>query len=204
MKEQAGKIEQEICPRADIAVYIDGELAPQQELVLEQHLAACEICRAELNEQKKLLRALDFLLDEKPAEIEIPKNFAKVVATRAESSVSGLRNRDERRRAVFLCVSLGLIALVGLGADAHRVFAAFGAVFEQIVAVVVFAGHLTYDIAFGVVVILRSLANQTVVGAGALVALLVVFWIVSRAALARFRHSSSAAAAAAASQHFKK
>lgn len=203
MKEQAGKIEQESCPRADIAVYVDGELAPRQELVLEQHLAACEICRTELNEQKKLLRALDFLLDEKPSEIEIPKNFAKVVATRAESSVSGLRNREERRRAVFLCVSLGLIALVGLGADAQRVFTAFGSVFEQIVAVAVFVGHLTYDIAFGVVVILRALANQTVVGAGAvLVVLLAVCWIVSRAALSRFRHSSSAAAAA--SQHFKK
>ena len=186
MKEQAGKPEQ-TCPHAELAAYVDGELTPSQELVLEQHLAACETCRTELNEQKKLLRALDFLLEEKPSEIEIPKNFAKVVATRAESDVSGLRNRDERRRAVFLCASLGLIALVGLGAEAQRIFVLSGAVFEQIIAVAVFIGHLIYDIAFGVGVILRSLANQTVVS-GALVAVFLIgFWLVARFAFARLR-----------------
>lgn len=189
MKEQAGKSEQS-CPRAEIAAYVDGELTPAQELVLEQHLAACEACRAELNEQKKLLCALDFLLDEKPAEIEIPKNFARVVATRAESNVSGLRNREERRRAVFLCASLGLLALVGLGAEAQRVFAISGAVFEQVLALAVFVGHLIYDIAFGVVVILRSLANQTVVSGALLVVFLIGFWLVTRFAFARLRQSS--------------
>lgn len=189
MKEQAGKIEQ-TCPRADIAVYVDGELSPHQELVLEQHLAACETCRAELNEQKKLLCALDFLLEEKASDIEIPANFAKVVATRAESHVSGLRNREERRRAVFLCASLGLIAMVGLGAEAKTVFAASGAVFEQILALTVFVAHLAYDVAFGVVVILRSLANQTIVSAALVVASLVGFWLVSWFAFSRFRQSS--------------
>lgn len=201
MKEQAGKIEL-TCPRADLAVYVDGELTPDQELVLEQHLAACELCRAELNEQKKLLSALDFLLEEKPAEIEIPKNFARVVATRAESSVSGLRNREERRRAVFLCASLGLIALVGLGAEAKTVFAASAAVLEQVIALAVFVGHLIYDVAFGVVVIVRSLANQTFLSAALGAALVGVgFWFVSRAALSRLRHSSSSASAA---PHLKK
>jgi anti-sigma factor RsiW len=190
MKEQAGKIEQ-TCPRAAIAAYVDGELSPSQELVLEQHLAACETCRTELNEQKKLLCALDFLLDEKPSEMEIPENFARVVATRAESNVSGLRNREERKRAVFLCASLGLIALVGFGAEAKTIFAASGVVFEQIVALVVFVGHLTYDVAFGVVVILRSLANQTVVSGALAVVFVIGFWIVSRLAFSRLRHSSA-------------
>jgi anti-sigma factor RsiW len=189
MKEQAGKIEQ-ICPRAEIAVYVDGELTPHQELVLEQHLAVCDVCRAELNEQKKLLCALDFLLEEKPSEIEIPENFARVVATRAESNVSGLRNREERKRAVFLCASLGLIALIGLGAEAKTVFAASSVVFEQIIALAVFVGHLAYDVAFGVVVILRSLANQTVVSTALVMVLLIGFGIVSRAALSRLRQSS--------------
>jgi anti-sigma factor RsiW len=189
MKEQAGKTEQ-TCPRTEIAVYIDGELAPSQELVLEQHLASCRICRAELNEQKKLLCALDFLLEEKPSEIEIPANFARVVATRAESNVSGLRNREERRRAVFLCASLGLMAMVGLGAEAQTVFAASGVVLEQIAALAVFVAHMAYDVAFGVVVILRSLANQTIVSAGLVVVLLLVgFWMFSWFAFARFRQS---------------
>ena len=189
MKEQAGKSEP-ICPRTEIAPYVDGELASHQELVLEQHLASCQTCRTELNEQKKLLCALDFLLEEKPSEIEIPENFARVVATRAESNVSGLRNREERRRAVFLCASLGLMALVGLGAEAKTVFAASGVVLEQIAALAVFVAHLIYDIAFGIVVILRSLANQTIVSAGLVVVLLIGFWIISWFAFSRFRQSS--------------
>lgn len=189
MKERAGKPEQN-CPRTEIAAYVDGELAPHQELALEQHLTICETCRTELNEQKKLLRALDFLLEEKPSEIEIPKNFAKVVAARAESNVSGLRNREERGRAIFLCASLGLVVLIGLGAEAGKVFASSSVIFERVIAVAVFAAHLTFDIAFGVVVILRSLANQTVVGAAFGVLLLTGFWLVSWLALTKIRQSS--------------
>jgi anti-sigma factor RsiW len=185
MIEQAGKTEQ-TCPRAEIAAYIDCELAPRDELVLEQHLAVCEICRAELNEQKTLLCALDFALEDKTSEIEIPENFAKVVATRAESNVSGLRNREERGRAVFLCASLFFIVLVGLGAETKKVFAASGVVFDQFVAIATFAGHLTYDVAFGIVVILRALCNQTAVNAALGGAFLIGFLAVAAFALPRF------------------
>ena len=187
MKEQAGKIEQS-CPRMEIAVYIDGELAPREELVLEEHLASCEICRAELNEQKKLLCALDFFLEEKPAEIEIPKNFAKVVAARAESNVSGLRNRDERKRALFLCLSLLFLILLGLGAETEKIFTTAAVVFERARAVAVFVAHLTYDIAFGIVVILRALANETVVSTALGIVFVIGFWLVSWFALSRIRN----------------
>jgi predicted anti-sigma-YlaC factor YlaD len=189
MKEQAGKSGQ-ICPRMEIAAYVDGELSPHQEMSLEQHLAVCETCRAELNEQKKLLCALDFLHEENPSEIEIPKNFAKVVAARAESDVSGLRNREERGRAMFLCASLFFLVVVGLGAETEKVFAASGAILERVLAIVTFFGHLTYDIAFGIVVILRSLANQSIVGAALIVVFAVGFWAVFWLALSRIRQSS--------------
>jgi anti-sigma factor RsiW len=185
MNEQAGKSE-ESCPRAEIAAYIDCELSPRAELLLEEHLAACEICRAELNEQKKLLSALDFALEEKRSEIEIPKDFAKVVATRAESSVSGLRSPKERGRAVFLCVSLFFIVLVGLGAEAEKVFAAAGVAFEKTVALVSFLGHLTFDAAFGIVVILRALFNQSSVNAILLTGFLLGALVAAFFALPRF------------------
>lgn len=188
MKEPAGKIES-TCPRMEIAAYVDGELSPRQEMTLEEHLTACEICRTELNEQKKLLCALDFLHEEHPPEIEIPKNFARVVATRAESNVSGLRNREERGRAIFLCASLFFLVVAGLGAETEKVFSASGAIFERVLAVMTFVGHLTYDVAFGVVVILRSLANQTVVGASLFVVFAAGFWAVSWFALTRIRQS---------------
>lgn len=186
MKEQAGKIE-EACPRADIAAYIDCELSPRDELILEDHLARCGVCRAELNEQKKLLGALDFALEEKASEIEIPKNFAKVVATRAESGVRGLRSREERRRAVFLCASMFFIALIGLGAEAEKFFAASAVVVERTLAVVTFLGHLIYDAAFGAFVILRGLCNQSAVASGLLFgALLLGALIAAALALPRF------------------
>ena len=189
MKEQAGKSE-ESCPRAEIAAYIDCELSPRAELLLEEHLAVCEICRAELNEQKKLLSALEFALEEKAAEIEIPKDFAKVVATRAESGVSGLRSPKGRGRAVFLCVSLFFILLIGLGAEAEKVFAATGVAFEKSVALVSFLGRLTFDAAFAIVVILRALFNQSSVNAILLAGFLIGALIVTVFALPRFFNRS--------------
>ena len=99
-RQPDAKIEERECPRADIAAYIDGELTPREELALELHLAACPDCTGELNLQKQMLRALDCGLKDR-TEIELPKNFAKTVATRAESNVSGLRSKEERFRALF-------------------------------------------------------------------------------------------------------
>lgn len=149
------------CPPSEISAYVDGELSPREELELELHFAVCKECLEELNLQKQMLCALDFGLDDKP-EIELPKNFAKVVATRAESHVSGLRSKEERFRALFLCVLLFLIVLVGLGAETGKFFATSARLVEQIVAVIGFVGHLAFDLAMGVTIILRSLSGQFV------------------------------------------
>jgi anti-sigma factor RsiW len=66
------------CPRAELAAYIDGELLPREEIELERHLAGCGVCKFELNEQKRLLFALDFALEDEK-DFELPANFAKVV-----------------------------------------------------------------------------------------------------------------------------
>src|SRR5215207_7269746 len=87
------------CPRIEIAAYVDGELSPREEFDLEMHFAVCETCSAELNEQKKLLYALDFALENED-EIELPENFTKVVVATAESNVKGLRCPRERNRAL--------------------------------------------------------------------------------------------------------
>ena len=88
-------------------------------IVLEKHLAHCKSCLNELNLQKKMLSALDFAFSEgnNQAEIELPANFAKVVAVTAESGVSGLRRPEERSRAFFLCPGLFLSVIVGLGTE---------------------------------------------------------------------------------------
>jgi anti-sigma factor RsiW len=143
------------CPRIEIAAYIDGELSPREELALELHLAGCAVCSTELNEQKKLLCALDFAL-ENEEEIELPENFTKVIVATAESNVRGLRCPRERNRALTVCAALLLLIAVGLGAEASKTFATFGALTEQFLAVGSFFVHFIHDISIAAAVIFRS------------------------------------------------
>ncbi len=152
----------EICSqRSEIAAYIDGELLPREELELEMHLTICKSCSYELNEQKKLLCALDFAL-ESEREIELPSNFTKVIVTTAESKVSGLRRPQERSKALFVCAALFLLVLLGLGSETESVLNTFGKFAEQFAAVGGFAVHIIYDISIGTAIVLRSLGNQFV------------------------------------------
>ena len=170
--------------RSEIAAYIDGELIPREELELEMHLAVCKSCNAELNEQKTLLRALDYAL-ENGHEIELPANFTRVVVTAAESKVSGLRRPQERSKALFVCAALFLLVLFGLGGDTETIFSAFGKFTEQILAVGGFVSHIIYDIAIGTTVILRSLGNQFIFSSSLAFGFLIVFFCLSLIALSR-------------------
>lgn len=147
------------CPRTRLAAYIDGELLPREEIELEMHLAVCKSCAAELNEQKKLLCALDYAL-ENEREIELPANFTRVVVANAESKVSGLRRPQERSKALFVCLTLFLIGLLGLGAETGALLNTITKFAEQSLAVGSFVWHLIYDVSVGAAIILRSLSHQ--------------------------------------------
>lgn len=150
------------CPSADISPYIDGELSPARELELEMHFAGCECCTAELNLQKKFLIALDQAL-EGEKEIELPINFTKVIVTKAESNVRGLRMRSERVNAFLVIVGLFLVIVFALGASgSHTAFDAFFVVLEKVAAVGSCAAHVVYDVAVGAVAVLRSLSSHIV------------------------------------------
>lgn len=150
---------EKVCQQSEIAAYIDGELSPREELNLELHFAACRLCTAELNEQKKLLCALDFALEDEN-EIELPENFTKVIVTIAESNVSGLRRPQERFKAFFICAALTLFVLLGLGSETGTVVGTFWKIGDQILAVSGFAVHLIYDVAIGTSIILRSVSHH--------------------------------------------
>ena len=147
------------CSPEKIVFYLDGELEAGEEAMLERHLVGCRSCRAELNTQKQMFSLLDSAFVGK-AEIELPENFAKVVAVRAESGVKGLRSKDERFRATFLCALLFLIVIAGLGTETETIFASLKKIGEQIMTVLNFVWHPTYDLVVGMTVILRSVANQ--------------------------------------------
>lgn len=183
MKLQTEKKE-DYCPRAEIAAYVDGELSPREELELECHFAVCQSCKAELNQQKNLLCALDFaFVGEK--EIELPENFTKTVVINAESKVQGLRCPKERSRALLLCAGLFLLILIGLGSEIEAFFSTFAVFFEQVWTIASFVGHLIYDAAIAFTTILRLFGGQflyssnlAIVAWGAV--LILVLYVVSR------------------------
>jgi anti-sigma factor RsiW len=166
------------CPRSEIAAYIDGELSPREEMDLELHFVACQPCTKELNEQKKLLCALDIALDDKN-EIELPENFTKIVVANAESNVQGLRCPRERTRALFVCATLFLMVIFGLGAETSKTVESLGNIGEQFLAVGSFFAHFVHDATLVVTVFLRSLCLQFVFKSAVTVAVLGISFILS-------------------------
>ncbi|HLA94481.1 MAG TPA: zf-HC2 domain-containing protein, partial [Pyrinomonadaceae bacterium] len=148
-------------------MYIDGELPHEAVAALDAHLRDCSICRTDLNEQKTFLLALSDSL-ENEREIELPKNFARTIVTKAESGVSGLRVRGERTTAIVIVSMLSLFVIVLLGGDAVNAFVPATSVLEQTGSVISFTGHLVYNAAYGVTVFLRTAVGIATAGGFAL------------------------------------
>lgn len=149
------------CPSPEISAYLDGELAPHDEIGLELHLVSCSVCNSELNMQKNLLHALNSSL-EKDREFELPKSFTKSIVANAESSVAGLRRPKERLDAIFICTALLLFALFAPGSGAETSFTTVASVVEKASAVAGSALHFFYNISFGTAVIAKSLSSTFV------------------------------------------
>lgn len=155
----------------DIAAYLDGELAADAEISFERHSVDCKVCGERLNEQKRLLRALEVAFDDEQA-FELPEDFVKKVAIRAESDVSGLNSREERRRA-FLIAALLFAAGVLFGAASQKLGVLEAALAEIKTFVGVFLRLFS-----------RQFADETTFSAG-LVLLLFIFTIAALSVLLR-------------------
>lgn len=99
----------------DVAAYLDGQFEAAQVVEFEAHLENCAACREELNAQRQFLCALDSSFSH-TEQLPIPKDFARIVAARAESDMSRVRQTAERRRALLVCLTLGVTAFALLGA----------------------------------------------------------------------------------------
>jgi hypothetical protein len=185
MNSQTATIEKICLQRNEIAAFIDGELLPHEEFELELHLAVCGFCATELNEQKKLLCALDYAL-ENEKQIELPANFTKVVVTNAESRVNGLRRPQERSKALFVCAALFVLLILGLGGETKTVLNTFGKFAEQFLAVGGFVWNLIFDVSVGAAIVLRSLGSQFIFNSSAFFAILIVFVFLSLFLFLRF------------------
>ena len=109
--------EKQICPGEDIAAYLDGELTAGATERFELHVAQCAACSAELRRQRQLVCTLEAAFSSQ-RKFDLPNDFTRVIATRAESDLRGVRSRAERYRAAKLCALLGLMAFGILGAAA--------------------------------------------------------------------------------------
>ncbi|MEO6335077.1 MAG: zf-HC2 domain-containing protein [Pyrinomonadaceae bacterium] len=167
-----------VCPSPELSAYLDGELASSAEIELELHMSLCRICTDDLNLQKSFLIALDYSLDAE-IEIDLPKNFTKLVVANAESSVSGLRRPHERTNAALICLTLIAFSLFALGSSAGKTFVATAAIFEKIFIVFSSAGHVVYDFALGSAIIFRSLASKVLFDAGGTVLVFLALFVLS-------------------------
>ena len=152
-----------VCSAEEITAYLDSELDAVSLVRLEEHCATCANCQAELETQRRLLCELDFALADE-ASVEMPKNFAQVVAARAQADLSGMRDRRERRRAFRLCVVLAAVAVALLGGAAvsETVLAPLRAIWRGGTALVSFLGHALYDAGAGLAVISRGIGGHLV------------------------------------------
>ena len=148
MSGAAGEFSGE-CPSEEIGAYLDAELSPERAAALEAHFAECPICRDELNSQKAFLLELSRSL-EAGVSLELPKNFAKAVATKAESSVTGLRKRSERIAAFSIIGVLLLLVLIGFAGDPSRAYSDAARPLGTVGAFLDVAAGLLYNVAFAV------------------------------------------------------
>ena len=85
-----------------ISAYVDGELPEDWRRELEEHLAGCESCQAELAEEKALKEELDMIKFTEPTDAELQRYW------------SGVYNRLERGIG-WVLLSVGAIVLLCFG-----------------------------------------------------------------------------------------
>lgn len=144
-----------ICETEKIAAFIDGDLDPAARAELEGHIRQCTRCTLELQEQRQFMCELDSALAS-PFELEVPPNFAQVVAVHAESDMRGVRDRAEHRKALRICVVLGLAVFALLGVAASKALVSGAqSIADKTLGVLGFFAKTTYDAASGFTVISR-------------------------------------------------
>lgn len=150
------------CPAENVAAYLDGELSGLGVEDFEAHLAECRDCATELRSQRQLLCTLEAALSDAP-HFKLPQNFTRIVAARAESDLSGMRDKVERRRALKMCAVLALAAFALLGATSGvMVFQPVRGFAQMIARLSDLLWQTMYDAAVGVGIILRMISRAAV------------------------------------------
>jgi anti-sigma factor RsiW len=178
-------ISENTCLAEDIAAYLDGELSVAAQEHFERHLASCADCSGELRRQRQLLCTLDAAFTQS-SRFDLPQDFTRVVAAHAESDLSGVHNKSERRRAFQLCAMLALAAFALLGAASSPVVFQPARRFFHIIALVFdLIWQTLYDAAVGVGIILRMIGRAVLMSPYGLGMLLTITFLIAISLLPR-------------------
>jgi len=147
----------------DVAAYLDGELDDIAERDFERHLAVCACCRTHLNDQRRVLTALEsaFGISRSMCDIELPESYARVVAARAKADIATVRTPRERRHALGLGIALSFATFVVLGATASAsVYEYIGIVTRTLVSLIRLSAEAAGDFLVGASVLLRVVGGS--------------------------------------------
>lgn len=145
----------------DVAAYLDGELDAVQVTRFEQHTKTCASCATALREQRRLLCVLDAAFGDAEQQIQLPANFTQVVKARAQSDMSSVRHRSERKRAFLLCAGLAALSFALLGWQAwDEVLTPLRAVAGVLKTMLDMAAHVVGEAFSGITLMLRVLGGQ--------------------------------------------
>ena len=151
-----------ICATENIAAYVDGDLEPALRADFESHLEECSHCASELQTQRIFMCELDSALAN-PLNLDVPENFAQLVAVRAESDMRGVRDRAEHARALRFCIILGLAAFALLGfASSKAIFFSARSFASKLFGVLSFFGEAIFNFATGFGVIARVVSRALI------------------------------------------
>lgn len=165
--------QEKFCESDLIASYVDGDLDEDLAQRFEEHLQSCEPCRVELRLHRLFICELDATLTE--AEVPVPRDFSRIIATRATSDMRGVRTRAEHRKALGICMILALIGFALVGATAREtIFLVAGRFVTTVIGLVGFAATAVYETVAGLAVISRVLSRKIIVESGSLGPMIVV------------------------------
>jgi len=165
---------EKICDRGLVGAYVDGELDADLTRLFEDHLESCADCRFELRAHRLFVCELDAAMSDSD-EIPVPRDFSRIIATRATTDMRGVRTRSEHRKALTICIilALGGFALVGVTA-VNTVFSIAEKFVTTVFGLVSFVASAVYDTAAGLVVIFRVVSRKMIIETGSLWPMLVL------------------------------
>jgi predicted anti-sigma-YlaC factor YlaD len=165
---------EKICDRGFVGAYVDGELDADLAQVFEDHLESCADCRFELRAHRLFVCELDAAMND-TGEVPVPRDFSKIIATRATTDMRGVRTRSEHRKALTICIILALGGFALVGATAvNTVFRIAEKFVTTVFGLVSFVASAVYDTAAGLVIISRVVSRTMIIETGSLWPMLVL------------------------------